>query len=71
MKVRNKFIIGVATLLSVGVLLASPVKAGVDEDKAAEIGISVAEYRRLLEITLRYEAKQNTVNFIMKQPNGV
>jgi hypothetical protein len=54
MKVKNKFIIGVATLLSMGVLLASPVKAGVDEDEAARLGISsVEEYRRLRDEAMR------------------
>jgi hypothetical protein len=54
MKVKNKFIIGVATLLSMGTLLASPVKAGVDEDEAVRLGISVEEYRQLRDEANRY-----------------
>ena len=57
MKIKNKFIIGVAALLSMGVLLASPVKAGIDEDEAARLGISVGDYYQL-----RHEANMYGFN---------
>lgn len=43
MKIKNKFIIGVAMLLSMGAFLVSPVKAGVDEDEATRLGFATVE----------------------------